>query len=257
MSYQPTHIDMVENTVSQFGIQHLSALGERQMDMVQTTVPEPTSFRPGYEFTAKGRLRVGDGVVGGGLCTVLLVGTGSLPGNRSGSLSNQPAGGAAAGAHGESSSAVTFGDCSHCIATIRTAFPLQISQIAEILGVSRPTIYAWISEGQRPQPRCRARLNQVYALAEFWNKKSNLPLPAQALTSPDETGTSLLEMLKAEKIDFPAARTRLNCLQIAARRNIRVPSIADLARKYGINLESNTENVGEFDVVTRRPMNEA
>ncbi len=257
MSYPPTHIDRVENTVSQFGIQHLSALGERHMGMVQKMAPEPTCFRLGYDYPASGQLGVTGGVVGDGLCTVLLVGTGSLPRSPSASLSNPAAGRAAVRTHGEPRAAVTLGDSSHCIATIRTAFPFQISQIAEILGVSRPTIYAWISEGQRPQPRCRARLNQVYGLAEFWNRQSNLPLPAQALTSPDETGASLLEMLKAETIDVPAIRTRLNCLQIGTRRTISAPSIADLARKYGINLESNTENIGEFDVITRRPMNEA
>jgi DNA-binding transcriptional regulator YiaG len=148
-------------------------------------------------------------------------------------------------------------DVSDILATIRTAFPLQISQIAEILGVSRPTVYAWIRDEQQPQPRCQERLNQIYALAEFWNARCNQPVPEKTLELPDSAGVSLIDMLKEEVLNTMALQSRLTGLYTDLRSHPKPERITDLARKYGIDISRNRDNTAEFDVITRRPMDES
>lgn len=142
------------------------------------------------------------------------------------------------------------------LAVIRAAFSLQISQIADILEVSRPTIYGWISQGQQPQPRHRDRLNNIYALAKFWNTKSAVPLGAEAMLAPDAAGETLIDCLKDTDINLDTVEDRLQALSRQTVLKFSPPRAGDLARKYGIRLDQNRVNNAEFDVLTRPPMEE-
>ena len=145
---------------------------------------------------------------------------------------------------------------SECLAVIRTAFSLQISQIAEILQVSRPTIYAWISDERQPHQPNRDRLNDIYALAKFWNTISALPLGAAALLAPDAAGATLFDRLKESEVDLNSAKERLQAMSRQADMQVAPLRVADLARKYGIALDLNRLNSSEFDLMTRPPMDE-
>lgn len=252
--------DPIQRTASQFGLQHFAATLEPNtvagpFGGMETAVgdrsPLPSAEHQGFEGD---NFRLARTVARGGLCSALFFGTGScykefnrLPGfyvitSPDQSSHRRPTGVTAP---------------SRCLAVIRAAFPLQILQIAEILVVSRPTIYAWIGGEQQPQSRCQARLNQVYALAEFWNEQSHLPLPVESLISPDQTGISIMDMLKAGSIDTARIKQRLSGLATAVTATPRRMSLVEEARKRGIVFGRMRENTAEFDVITRRPMDES
>lgn len=249
--------DPIQRTASQFGLQHFAATLDPTTEAgpfggMETAVgdrsPLPSTEPGGFSGDNFGLART---VARFGLCTALFVGTGSFYKD----VGRPPSPSVIAPADHGHPSLVT--NPAHALAIIRTAFSLQITQIAEILGVSRPTIYAWIGDEQQPQQRCQVRLNQIYSLAEYWNDRSHLPIPASFMIAPDAAGRSLIDMLKSEVIHQREVQSRLDALRSASQEDVDSTSIAALARKYGINLESNTENIGEFDVITRRPMNEA
>ena len=251
--------DPVQIAATQFGMQHFAtpldvACGAGGLERPQSDGDKSSPFESlRLGAVAPDLFRFGDTVAQISPCSALFVGTGSF--NKDIARPPNPP---VIAPHNvmEHQRIPVVADVPHALAVIRTAFPLRISQIAEILGVSRPTIYAWIGEGQRPQPRCQARLNQVYGLAEFWNTRSNLPLPAQALISPDETGTSLLDMLMMEKIDQASIRRRLAELTAAAAAAKRIGLTED-ARNRGFNLPQGQPDSVEFDLMTRRPMDES
>jgi|GEM_PF-2700472 len=145
-------------------------------------------------------------------------------------------------------------DVSDILATIRSAFPLQISQIAEILGVSRPTIYAWLNNEQQPQSL--TKLSQIYALAEFWNDRCNLPAPEKTFELPDSVGVSLIDMLKAPSINVATVKNRLEDLVRTVKGSVRL-GMVEAARLRGFKLPAGGNNTAEFDVTTRRPMDES
>ncbi len=145
---------------------------------------------------------------------------------------------------------------SQSLAVIRAAFSLQISQIAEILDVSRPTIYAWINQEQQPQIRHRDRLKNIFVLAKFWNTKSTVPLGAEVLLAPDAAGATLIDCLKAPEINLDRLKDRLQALHQPESMEIVPSRAADLARKYGIALDQNAQNCAEIAVMTRPPMDE-
>ena len=251
--------DFVENAANQFGVQHLAVPNDVGFDVSRMESPQVAVGNrsicspPEPVEVATDQTKFGRAIAEVSLCAALLLGTGSARQD----ITWMPVKRATATRHAaDNNHPLMVTTPSRALAVIRTAFPLQISQIAEILGVSRPTVYAWIGDEQQPQPRCQERLKQIYSLAEYWNARSNLPVPASFMIAPDPAGRSLIDMLESEVIHHREVQSRLDALR-ASQEDVDSTSIAALARKYGINLESNTENIGEFDVITRRPMNEA
>ncbi len=51
------------------------------------------------------------------------------------------------------------------VALIRDAFALNMSELATVLGVSRPTAYAWL-DGQEPKPEAIQEIQRISELAE-------------------------------------------------------------------------------------------
>lgn len=138
------------------------------------------------------------------------------------------------------------------LVAVRTAFPLQISQLAKLAGVTRPTIYAWLHGEQRPQERGWERLKQLHALAEFWRSCTPFSLPEKQLTAPGVDGQSIYEQLSAEVIDMQQIENRL-----AAAAAANKPSWLENARDRGYRLPGDRPDSPEFDLLTRRSMDES
>jgi transcriptional regulator with XRE-family HTH domain len=142
------------------------------------------------------------------------------------------------------------------LAAIRAAIPLNLSQIADILGVSRPTVYAWIGDEQKPQSQCIQRLSQIYELAKYWTTISPLPISPTAIALPDENGVSILDLLKAPDIDIDVMKARLKAAAARLSRTSKPDWLTEMRRR-GFDLPTTSPDSPEFRLMTRPPMDES
>jgi len=87
------------------------------------------------------------------------------------------------------------------IESIREAFGVSTSALAEILGVSRPTVYQWIKGQSEPSGDNKARLDRIALLAATWNKEFPAMHMDHWLTDNEPGQPSLLDLLKVGDFD--------------------------------------------------------
>lgn len=83
------------------------------------------------------------------------------------------------------------------VATIRDGFAISMSELAAVLGVSRPTAYAWL-EGQEPKPEAMIRIQRLSPAADEFNR-ANISRLDKLVHRPILDGRSLLDLLKADE----------------------------------------------------------
>ena len=137
------------------------------------------------------------------------------------------------------------------IATIRSALSLQMKELAEAVGVERPTVYSWVKEQNTPQPTNRQRLHAIYRLAEQWNKLTSSPL-GKALHHVDTEGRSLFDLLQDSPIPTSTIHNRLRLVAQTFRSGPPVDStsVRELARKHSIDLSRVGDSQDDIDLET-------
>jgi len=87
------------------------------------------------------------------------------------------------------------------IREVLAALALNKSQLADVLGVTRPTLYDWL-DGKEPNPANAERLATLVRLLARSGVTSGGPLNARFVRQPiEEKGLSLLGELKADVLD--------------------------------------------------------
>jgi excisionase family DNA binding protein len=94
------------------------------------------------------------------------------------------------------------------ISRVRSELGLTITELATILGVERPTIYAWLSETVVPYPRNRRRLQELYRIALAWSDMSRSPV-GDSVRWEDETGKSIVALLRRGETSEVLARLKI------------------------------------------------
>jgi transcriptional regulator with XRE-family HTH domain len=140
------------------------------------------------------------------------------------------------------------------IAAIRSSLSLQMKELAEVLGVQRPTIYSWIKNEAEPTSKNRRRLNQIYRIAQFWNEQSNLPL-GKLLRSVNGDGVSVLDTLGNDELNETEIQSQLFKLAgarqaIKENSNKRHPSVNEIAARHNLNLDHVSSQQHIIDVET-------
>lgn len=108
---------------------------------------------------------------------------------------------------------------------VRTVFGLNISETAEVFGITRQTAYQWMKLTDMDQVRAhenRDRLKQLYGAAQSW--QNHPPLKGRWLHAFLPSGNTVLDLLKAPQVD-------LNALQSA--HQALSASTADRRREEG------------------------
>lgn len=82
------------------------------------------------------------------------------------------------------------------IATIQAALSLNITETAQILGVERPTVYAWIAGRGNPQRANLDRLNWLRQVAAKWSEHSTMPL-GELVRATSVEGVTIVDLLAA------------------------------------------------------------
>lgn len=90
---------------------------------------------------------------------------------------------------------------------VRNAFTMNLSEAAEVFGITRQTAYQWMKLTDMDQIRAREnreRLKQLYAANQAWRELS--PLKGRWLHALLPSGQTLLDLLKTPQIDLNTLR---------------------------------------------------
>jgi len=141
------------------------------------------------------------------------------------------------------------------IALIRSSLSLQVKELAQAVGVERPTVYSWINGVRTPQPANRDRLHCLYRLARYWNGLSNAPL-GKALHELDPHGRTIFDYLTEDQIPVSLLHERLRAASESATRPAleSATSVRALAKKHGIDLRRVKERDDDLDLETGKPV---
>lgn len=126
------------------------------------------------------------------------------------------------------------------VARIRDVFAINMSDLAALLGVTRPTVYAWL-EGQEPTKSEALRRIRWLARTADVVEQANIPRLDKLIRRPVVEGRSLLDLLKAGEDPHEA----IEALKAIANRE------AQTRRKpkgCGRNLRSLEEALGDASV---------
>lgn len=139
------------------------------------------------------------------------------------------------------------------IAFLKSSLGLRITEIAEIIGVERPTVYGWIEEKFLPQGRNRTRLSRLVDFAERWRSLCVRPLGNLARDNKID-GKTLLELFKSDRLSEKKILRAIEALsqesQATRGEKKRRISVADALRRHGISVEENAESDSEINVLS-------
>jgi hypothetical protein len=91
------------------------------------------------------------------------------------------------------------------VANIRDVLAINMSDLASVLGVARPTAYAWL-EGQEPKPEAVIHIQRLSRAADEL-KRANVTRLDKLVHRPILNGRSLLSVLKADEDPSEALAT--------------------------------------------------
>lgn len=97
--------------------------------------------------------------------------------------------------------------------TVRAVFSLNISETAEVFGITRQTAYQWMKLTDMEQVRShenRDRIKQLYEAAQSW--QAHPPLKGRWLHALLSNGKTVLNLLEAPRIDLDALQSAYEAL---------------------------------------------
>lgn len=140
------------------------------------------------------------------------------------------------------------------IAEIQATLSLNVTEMAQALGVERATIYAWIARNAQPQRANLDRLNWLRHVAAMWSRHSPAPL-GEMVRAPGRDGLSIVGLLSGESVPEGDLERRFeqaaHAHAIGVSRNPRIRSARDAADRHGIVVPRDAGQ-DEVDWLTRR-----
>lgn len=105
--------------------------------------------------------------------------------------------------------------------TVRNTFGLNVSETAEVFGITRQTAYQWMKLTEMEQVRSREnrdRLKQLYSAAQLWQNQPQLK--GRWLYALLPAGDTVFDLLKASPVDLDGleAAYRTLCASATDRR---------------------------------------
>jgi transcriptional regulator with XRE-family HTH domain len=91
------------------------------------------------------------------------------------------------------------------VANIRDVFAISMSDLASVLGVTRPTVYAWLA-GQEPKGEAVIRIQQLSRAADKFHQANIIRLD-KLVNRPILNGRSLLDILRTDEDPIEALAT--------------------------------------------------
>jgi hypothetical protein len=137
------------------------------------------------------------------------------------------------------------------LAELRSVLGLNIAETARVVGVERPTIYAWLGRRSIPQRANGVRLARLEGVVGMWRRLAT-GAPGPLVRAPGSNGRSLVDLLALDPIPETLVESRMREIarvETAPRR----PSVREIAERHGLATRSRAESQREIDWLTRRP----
>ena len=142
------------------------------------------------------------------------------------------------------------------VAKIQSVFSLNISEIATILAVQRPTIYAWVNGDSIPHRSNYKRLQDLYTLAETVQTTFGATLSKLQKGRAIE-GLTLIDLLSHETISQQEVTKHLNNLMtMQGPQESRVRSFREMAKAANKPFTVNQDGQMAIDHLTGKRFTE-
>lgn len=111
---------------------------------------------------------------------------------------------------------------------------LSVAEAARVLGVQRPTVYAW-ERGDVPAQKNVARLDALFDLASHWRSLSDEPVGALRKEVVTKDGKTLVTLLSERRLRTDAIKFAMTSLLSMQKQEVaaRPLSGAELAQRFG------------------------
>ncbi|HUQ90423.1 MAG TPA: hypothetical protein VM120_02000 [Bryobacteraceae bacterium] len=120
------------------------------------------------------------------------------------------------------------------IIAIRSLLGINVSELAAILDVQRPTIYSWQAGSAEPHAENRNRLRRTYQLASRWTQVCSEPIGDWVRRPLDESGRTLVSLLSESTPNEALIEEAFKTLKIPIEQEALVfAGVGDRARKLG------------------------
>jgi len=126
-------------------------------------------------------------------------------------------------------------DTQEKLAGIRHYLSANVTNMAKIFRVGRPTVYSWLRDDPGLRASHARRIDEIYAIARMWRSTSNQPI-GEFMSRPLNSGATLLELLSAKSLDESAIQSAFIQISEAASRKARRSSPAEIAKRRGFRL---------------------
>lgn len=104
------------------------------------------------------------------------------------------------------------------VASIKAYLSLNLAEVARILHVQRPTIYAWLDGSQEPRDANLRRLNRVFGVVTRLRRQFDTSL-GEFVRKPDDTGVRLIQLFESESLDDDAITAAVARIRAAMNAN--------------------------------------
>jgi hypothetical protein len=145
------------------------------------------------------------------------------------------------------------------ITLILSSLSLRVTELANLVDVRRPTIYAWLQGDFSPQNDKKSRLNTLFNLAKKWRLMSNAPL-GKAVRDTQIEGATILDLLKQKKIDEMKIVRSFNALINSSKLNTattrRRGLVASALQRQGIDRSKLKLNNAEITALSGKRFEE-
>jgi DNA-binding transcriptional regulator YiaG len=133
------------------------------------------------------------------------------------------------------------------VSRLRTTLGLNMTELAQVLGVERQTVYAWLRGDSQPH---KANLRRLYSLSRLAQAQRGARITREAVHAPGDDGRSVADLLTDEVLDEGAIAERLQRIAHAGRslEDDRPKSwLKEVEERRGVRM---VEERGEFDRFT-------
>ena len=112
------------------------------------------------------------------------------------------------------------------IVAIKSKFGLTMKSLSELIGVSRQTLYDWISQSHTPTQEHQLKLDRLLNLGQYWNSISSKPIGGSTKKESNVEGVSISRLLTDSDIELERAKEVLR--DLANRKEARARRIKSL-----------------------------
>jgi hypothetical protein len=142
-------------------------------------------------------------------------------------------------------------DTQEKIAGIRRYLSLNMTDLAKVMRVGRPTVYSWATTPTTLRSAHRERMDAVYAIAREWRSLSSDPMGRMVREPNLGNGRTMIDLLSVDKLDSTAIHNGMRQIQERQGRLERRLTVAEAAEKAGVQLASrprrNWRSRGDLD----------